>query len=465
MGSFLRGKNQDEWEVILQRLENSLDRDIERVLRVGYDSLHANEQSLFLHIAFFFNNEEEDHVMAMLGDSNLDVRLGLKTLAYKSLIKISMEGKIVMHRLLQQMGRQAIQRQEPWKRQILIDTDEICDVLQTDSGGRSVVGISFDISKILDGMFISPRAFKNMQNLRFLSVYKTKFDAKDRIHVPEDMDFPHRLRVLQWKVYPGKYLPHSFCPKYLVKLDLQDNHLEKLWQGAQPLRNLKEMVLSESSNLKEVPDLSNATNLEKLILTGCKSLVELPSSIGNLHRLKWLGIAVCVNLQVIPAHINLESLEWLDMLGCSQLRKFPEISMIITTLTIADTMLVKLLESVRVCSSLRSLGIIGSLNTFPDPHGGKKFLNRSGADIEGIPDCIKDLHGLKLLYITGCPKLASLPELPVSLTTLMANTCESLETVSFSLDSPIEDLYFCNCFRLGQEARRVITKQSVFAKV
>lgn len=464
MGSFLRGKNQDEWEVILQRLENSLDRDIERVLRVGYDSLHANEQSLFLHIAFFFNNEEEDHVMAMLGDSNLDVRLGLKTLAYKSLIKISMEGKIVMHRLLQQMGRQAIQRQEPWKRQILIDTDEICDVLQTDSGGRSVVGISFDISKILDGMFISPRAFKNMQNLRFLSVYKTKFDAKDRIHVPEDMDFPHRLRVLQWKVYPGKYLPHSFCPKYLVKLDLQDNHLEKLWQGAQPLRNLKEMVLSESSNLKEVPDLSNATNLEKLILTGCKSLVELPSSIGNLHRLKWLGIAVCVNLQVIPAHINLESLEWLDMLGCSQLRKFPEISMIITTLTIADTMLVKLLESVRVCSSLRSLGIIGSLNTFPDPHGEKKFLNRSGADIERIPDCIKELHGLKLLYITGCPKLASLPEFPVSLKTLMANTCESLETVSFSLDSPIEDLYFCNCFRLGQEARRVITKQSVFAK-
>lgn len=222
------------------------------------------------------------------------------------------------------------------------------------------------------------------------------------------------------------------------------------------------MVLSESSNLKEVPDLSNATNLEKLILTGCKSLVELPSSIGNLHRLKWLGIAVCVNLQVIPAHINLESLEWLDMLGCSQLRKFPEISMIITTLTIADTMLVKLLESVRVCSSLRSLGIIGSLNTFPDPHGEKKFLNRSGADIERIPDCIKELHGLKLLYITGCPKLASLPEFPVSLKTLMANTCESLETVSFSLDSPIEDLYFCNCFRLGQEARRVITKQNRF---
>ncbi|KAL0694035.1 hypothetical protein Bca4012_061215 [Brassica carinata] len=54
MGSVLRGKNQDECEVILQRLKNSVDRNIERVLRVGYDSLHANDQSLFLHIAFFF---------------------------------------------------------------------------------------------------------------------------------------------------------------------------------------------------------------------------------------------------------------------------------------------------------------------------------------------------------------------------------------------------------------------------
>lgn len=38
-----------------------------------------------------------------------------------------------MHKLLQQVGRQAIHRQEPWKRHILIDAHEICYVLENDT--------------------------------------------------------------------------------------------------------------------------------------------------------------------------------------------------------------------------------------------------------------------------------------------------------------------------------------------
>ena len=133
MGSMLRGKKEDDWESILCRLENSNIPKIDAVLRVGYDSLHEKDQILFHLIAVFFNYENDGHVKTMLADSGLDVRLGLKTLAYKSLIKISSEGEVVMHKLLQQVGRQAIQRQEPWKRQILIDTDDIRDVLENDS--------------------------------------------------------------------------------------------------------------------------------------------------------------------------------------------------------------------------------------------------------------------------------------------------------------------------------------------
>ena len=133
MGSMLRGKKEDDWESILCRLENSNIPKIDAVLRVGFDNLHEKDQILFHLIAVFFNYENDGHVKTMLADSNLDVRLVLKTLAYKSLIKISTEGEIVMHKLLQQVGRQAIQRQEPWKRQILIDTDDIRDVLENDS--------------------------------------------------------------------------------------------------------------------------------------------------------------------------------------------------------------------------------------------------------------------------------------------------------------------------------------------
>lgn len=133
MGSSLRRKKIDDWESILQRLENSLDQKINGVLRVGYNSLHKDDQFLFQLIACFFNYQDEYRVKAMLGESNLDVRLGLKTLVYKSLIQKSAKGKITMHKLLQQVGREAVHLQEPRKRQILIDAQLICDVLENDS--------------------------------------------------------------------------------------------------------------------------------------------------------------------------------------------------------------------------------------------------------------------------------------------------------------------------------------------
>ncbi|CAL9237546.1 unnamed protein product [Arabidopsis halleri] len=461
MGSYLLRKTEDDWEDILYRLESSfdpVDRGIERVLRVGYDSLHEKNQLLFLLIAFFFNYKDEDHVKAMLADNNLNVRLGLKTLEYKSLIQKSSGGNIVMHKLLQQVGREAVQRQEPWKRQILIDAHEICDVLETDSGCANVMGISFNVSTIPNGVHISAKAFQNMRNLRFLSIYETRRDINLRVNVPEDMDFPHRLRFLRWEVYPGKCLPSTFRPEYLVELNLQNNKLEKLWEGTQPLTNLNKLELCGSLSLKELPDLSNATNLKRLDLTGCWSLVEIPSSVGNLHKLEELEMNLCLQLQVVPTHFNLASLKSLRMLGCWQLRKFPGISTNITALILGDAMLEEMLESITLWSRLETLSIYGSVITHN--FWAVTLIEKMGTNIERIPDCIKNLPLLKSLYIGGCPKLVSLPELPSSLRRLTVETCESLETVSFPIDSPIVSFSFPNCFELGVEARRVITQKA-----
>lgn len=135
VGSSLRGENRHEWEGQVSRLEYSLDRKIENVLRVGYDKLMKKEQSLFLHIAFFFNNETIDHLKTMLADSDLDVRNGLKTLSDKSLVHISTNGGITMHCLLQQLGRKVVYEQsdEPGKRQFLIEAEEIRNVLANET--------------------------------------------------------------------------------------------------------------------------------------------------------------------------------------------------------------------------------------------------------------------------------------------------------------------------------------------
>ncbi|KFK33225.1 hypothetical protein AALP_AA6G346600 [Arabis alpina] len=208
VGSSLLRKKEDEWETVMRRLETSLDRDIEDVLRVGYDSLHEEDQALFLHIAVFFNYKDRHLVIAMLADcSNLNVRHGLTILENKSLIQISTSDHIVMvHKLLQQVGRRVIQRQEPWKRCILIDPKEICDALKSDTDTRIVSGMSFDISRIRE-VSLSETPFKMMCDLRFLSVSKIGYENHDRVHIPENMEFPPRLSVACSRSYGMELSP------------------------------------------------------------------------------------------------------------------------------------------------------------------------------------------------------------------------------------------------------------------
>ncbi|CAA7053844.1 unnamed protein product [Microthlaspi erraticum] len=340
VGSSLRGKNEDEWEEVIQRLKTIIDhQDIEEVLRVGYESLHEKEQSLFLHIAVFFNYRDGDLVRAMFaGNNNLDIKHGLKILVDRSLVYMSTNGEIVMHKLLQQVATKAAHREEPWKRRILINAQEICDVLERAEGTRAVSGISFDISGI-DKLSISKKAFKRMPNLRFLRVYKSKDDGNDVLRISKEIEFPcRRLRLLEWNAYPNKFLPLTFHPEYLVKLDMTNSKLKYLWKGTQPLTNLKEMNLSCSVHLKELPDLTNATNLETLYLNHCTSLVEIPSSFSHLHKLETLRITECTNLQVIPANLNLPSLDYIPesikdlhqlkflfLSGCERITSLPEL--------------------------------------------------------------------------------------------------------------------------------------------
>ncbi|XP_010418428.1 PREDICTED: disease resistance protein RML1B-like [Camelina sativa] len=438
VGLSLRGKKEEEWEDVVSRLETILDRDIEDVLRVGYEGLDENEQTLFLHIAVFFNNEDGDIMKAMFDDNNLDVKRGLKILVNRSLINIcSLTGKIVMHKLLQQVARQAIRKQEPWKRQILMDPHEICDVLENETGTRAVSGILFDRYNI-DEVSISENALKRMPNLQFLRVYQRR---DNKMHIPEKMEFPRRLRLLHWESYPRKSLPPTFHPEYLVELKMRESQFEYLWQGTQPLRNLKKMDLLGSKNLKELPDLSNATNLE---------ILEL---------------AKCINLQIIPTHMNLVSLVRVSMVGCFRLIDIPVMSTNIEELYITETAVENEPRTIRLCSRLKVLNLSRSIKLNAITHLPKSvtYLDVSYSGIEKIPECIKALHRLQFLKLSSCKRLTSLPELPCSLQFLFADDCESLVTVFSPLNiTPYAcRLDFTNCFKLDQQqARRAIIQQS-----
>lgn len=81
---------------------------------------------------------------------------------------------------------------------------------------------------------------------------------------------------------------------------------------------LREINLWGSENLKEIPDLSMATKLEKLYLGYCLSWVALPSSIRTFNELTELGMLECRNLATLPTDINLESPKSLSLTERSQ---------------------------------------------------------------------------------------------------------------------------------------------------
>lgn len=136
LGSSLRGKGREEWLLALPRLRSSLDAKLEKILEVGYNCLHEKDKAIFLHIACFFNGEKVDRIIQLLATSDLDIAFGLKVLADKSLIHISTDRRVMMHYLLKKLGRAVVRKQsiyEPGKRQFLVNSEEICDVLQDET--------------------------------------------------------------------------------------------------------------------------------------------------------------------------------------------------------------------------------------------------------------------------------------------------------------------------------------------
>ncbi|CAH8277801.1 unnamed protein product [Arabidopsis lyrata] len=427
VGSSLHGETKYEWELQLSRIKASLDGKIETILKVGYDRF------------------------------NLDVGNGLKLLADKSLVHISTDGRIVMHHyLLQKLGRQIV-----LERQFLIEAAEIRDVLTNKTGTGSVIGISFDTSKI-GKVSVSKGAFEGMCNLQFLRIYSSLFGGEGTLQIPKSMKYlPENLKLLHWEHYPRKSrLPLRFQPERLVELHMPHSNLEG---GIKPLPNLKSIDLSFSSRLKEIPNLSNATNLETLTLVRCTSLTELPFSISNLHKLSKLKMRVCEKLRVIPTNINLASLEEVDMNYCSQLSSFPDISSNIKTLGVGNTKIEDVPPSVAGCWSRLDCLEIGSrsLNRLTHAPHSITWLDLSNSNIKRIPDCVISLPHLKELIVENCQKLVTIPALPPSLKSLNANECVSLERVCFYFHNPTKILTFYNCLKLDEEARRGITQQSI----
>ncbi|AAG50739.1 disease resistance protein RPP1-WsA, putative [Arabidopsis thaliana] len=333
IGSHFRGLSKEQWPMEVSRLRTYRNGDIERILKFSYDALCDEDKDLFLHIACFFNMEKITKVKELFGHRFKDLRQSLHILEMKSLISIEHTDledseyyeSINMRNLLVQLGQEIVRKEsvlEPGQRRFLIDYKDICAVV---SGHTTITGSVVGIDS-KNWLSITEKSFKGMSNLQFLRV-KNDLYHPNIISSPGPLTFiSPKLRLLDWSCFPMTSLRFINNLEFLVELRMCYSKLEKLWDGIQLVRNLKHMDLTDSRNLKELPNLSMATNLKNLNLERCSSLVELPSSIGNATSLHDLRLFKCSSLVELPFSIgNLTNLWKLDLRECSSLVSLPQL--------------------------------------------------------------------------------------------------------------------------------------------
>ncbi|XP_050146202.1 disease resistance protein RUN1-like [Malus sylvestris] len=342
---FRRCDTEEDWDEELNRLKKFPSEKIQNVLRLSYDGLEENEKECFLDIACFLKGEDVYYAKSILDIRGFFVT-GIQILIDKSLISISETNCLEMHDLVQEMGRTIVQEQcrdEPGKRNRLWAADDVCQVLENDTGTSTVQCISFDTSNITR-LELCGSPFKKMSNLGLLMIhdphlrvvynYSIQFGTElvKFFKVPRfgkrynnilDLSqglqsLPNSLRYLYWQEYPLKSLPTNFSPKNLVELRLPDSFAgEKLWSKNQNLGNLKVIELRFCKHLTEVPDLSRSPKIEHIDLYGCTKLVRIPSYFKDLDKLRCLNLGWCTSLEFLP---ELPVLRCLEATGCTSLK-------------------------------------------------------------------------------------------------------------------------------------------------
>ncbi|KAJ9558662.1 hypothetical protein OSB04_013276 [Centaurea solstitialis] len=492
IGKSLRTGDVAEWEDYLQRLKEEPDSRIRKVLQMSFDSLPStHDKELFMDIACFFVGKDKKSVETVLKACGVRIVLGIKNLVERCLLSIGNDNKLMMHQLVQEMGRDIVRQESPKrpeKRSRLWCHEESFQVLKQKKGKGNVLGLALDMRMLeKDKLYeLETDALSKMHNLKLLQLNHVQLKGSYK-------NFPEELRWLCMQGFRLDYIPPCLQLENLVDLDMSYSKLvsfdmsigdpkrsrkrQKLTgMGSKDkplLKSLKFLNLSYCEQLNSVGSFSDFPKLERLILSNCKSLIAICESIEQCYALDLIDLSYCNEAgKLLRTIAKLRNVKTLNLDGCNlsqfpikmsyvELPKMFEVNNIVISAQTSSSNIMDIIprdfrsHGIYLPSSLVWLSLKDnqlSNESFPMDMSSLCMLKElclDGNCIVSMPSCVRTLPRLEKLSINQCRRLTTIEHPPRTLKELILGIYMKGKVVFDREMSPIKLMGNCGSFIEG----------------
>ncbi|KAJ9558692.1 hypothetical protein OSB04_013306 [Centaurea solstitialis] len=381
LGRSLCNRDVAIWKDCIERLKDEPDSCVKNVLQMSIDSLpSARDKELFKHIACFFVGENRESTEIILMACGIHTALGIENLIDRCLLWISWDNKLMMHQLLQEIGRDIVRQESPnmpEKQSRLWRHEESFKVLKQKKGKGNILGLALDMRMLEKDKLheLEMDALSKMDNLMLLQlnhVHQLKGSYKN---------FPQELRWLCMHGSTLECIPLDLQLENLVVLDMSYSRLVSFDMSySDPQRHENRQKLTGFGYICE--QLCSLCGLLELPILNNRQKLTTPGTKGNplLGSLKILNLSYCVRLRSLGGFFEFPALERLILSNCIRL--------------------IEVCESIEQCDELEHIDL--------------SYCNEA----RNLVSTIGKVKNVKILNLDGC----NLSEFPIEANNIVINS-------------------------------------------
>ncbi|KAL8262687.1 hypothetical protein R6Q59_024036 [Mikania micrantha] len=429
LGRSLQKQDVAYWEECIKLLKREPHSHINKALKMSFDALlFENDKESFKHIACFFVGKNRDVTETILNSCDLNARSAITNLVDRCLLCIGWNNELIMHQLVQEMGRDLVHQEspvKPWKRSRSWCHAESFKVLKQKKAKGNMLGLALDMKmldkKMLHGSFkVKTESFGAMDNLMLLQLNYVQLNGCFK-------NFPEELRWLCMHGSPLKSIPLDLPMEKLVVLDMSYSNVESLdiSKNKRFLGSLKILDLSFCEQLHSVGGFFLLPALERLILRNCIGLIEVCESVKQCDELVHIDLSYCYKLRKLPKSLGkLTKIKTLLLDGCNSRESQIEMGNVKVIPSDLKFSMIPLLSSLRILS-LANNNL--SNKCFPMDLSCLAMLEELRLDrnpIVSMPSCVRTLPRLKRLHMNNCYKVMPIEDPPSTLRELSFFLCQ-----------------------------------------